>query len=476
MTEPAAQPTTSTQSPNALVFVPGISRSWGDRSLRQLADDVVASMNQLSTRFTFAAAPGDPLSYATGDRERSSRRVTITRVPTAGSDEKGAVVLDLYELDYVRTLAAANEGKPMLVRAAQVLWSLFRGTRQFLGIISPSREGKRRAQRFQLLFLFGVLALYAAFLGVLLAAILQMAVDALGTASTALGGSVPAVTPAASIAPGASPGPAATTSAAPAGAAGFFGTAFWNILRFISLASIVVWLFLPPKAKVKEGITNSATDFLTIDYYLRSGTNAPRLLGDLNGLLDALRDGRAGVAYRRIDLGAYSLGSIVAFNALFPFGSPPAPGAPIEAVHNFITIGCPFDTIRLIRPDYFKERHPAEAVPKKWFNVYTPNDILGSNFRNDDADREFDPKVIEKAMSGSSARLAEMTPPTNVPYYAGGVPQGQSIGDALFGGLQAHLEYWNAAEGGESTCFDALVPLLYGSDGTLGEVALTGPG
>jgi hypothetical protein len=268
--------------------------------------------------------------------------------------------------------------------------------------------------------------------------------------------------------------PGVTTPGTPAAGAGFFDTALWGGLRFLSLASVLAWLVLPPKAKVKEGITNSATDFLTLDYYLRSGTNAPRLLGDLNGLLDALRDGRAGVTYQRIDLGAYSLGSIVAFNALFPFGSPPPRGAPIEAVHNFVTIGCPFDTIRLVRPDYFKERHPSGTAPRQWFNVYTPNDILGSNFRNDDEDAEADPQVIKKAMQGSDTRLAEITPPVNVPYYAGGVPQGQSLGDALFGGMQAHVAYWNASEGGESTCFDALVPLLYGSDGTLGESPSTG--
>jgi hypothetical protein len=275
---------------------------------------------------------------------------------------------------------------------------------------------------------------------------------------------------------------------------GFIVAAIANALKFISLAGVLIWLLLPPKAKVKEGIMNTATDFLTIDYYLRSGTNATRLRGDLNGLLDAVREGRDGVAYRRVDLAAYSMGSIVAFNTLFPFGNPEPPGSPIETVDTFLTIGCPFDTIRLIRTGYFKNRRTTAGVPRGWVNVYAPNDILGSNFRDDNDQKAASTTVMAAACAGASTARAAIpaaaTPgaapadaatevattavstdfpvPDNLPYFAGGVPQGKGVMDALFGGLQAHVTYWDLNQEGESTCFDQIVPVLYGSDGTLG--------
>jgi hypothetical protein len=334
---------------NALVFVPGISRSWGDRSLRQIADDIVVAMNRLTTGHEFAAAPADPIAFSAGDNERSARRISITRIGTAAPEAKPVTVLDLVELEYARALAASNEAKPLLVRAILVLYALVRGARQFLGILNPSRQGKSRGQRIQLLFLFFILGVYAAFLGILVAAIVDLALQALATAQAALGGGATAAA--------GRPTPSLTT-ADPLAAGG-------QIVHFLSLAAVVVWTVLPPKARVKEGITNTATDFLTMDYYLRTGLNAPRLQGDLYGLLDALRDGHPEGSYRRIDVASYSLGSIVAFNALFPYGSPPAVGSPVAAVDTFVTIGCPFDTIRLVRPGYFHGRRRLAGAPRR---------------------------------------------------------------------------------------------------------------
>ena len=82
-----------------------------------------------------------------------------------------------------------------------------------------------------------------------------------------------------------------------------------SLVRTISLVGALVWLLLPPRSKLKDFVTNTATDYLSADYYLRSGTGAGRIQGELLSLVDALRDDPR-YADRRIYLVAYSFGSV----------------------------------------------------------------------------------------------------------------------------------------------------------------------
>jgi hypothetical protein len=140
-----------------------------------------------------------------------------------------------------------------------------------------------------------------------------------------------------------------------------------------------------------------------------------------------------------------------------------------------VTIGCPFDLVRAVRPDYFTGRRQLVGAPKQWLNVYTPNDILGSNFRNDDLAEQPEPEVIANAIGAGPSGDDPPLQPVNLAYHPGGVPPGSGFLDILvFSGFRAHAQYWDAGTSGEETCFDEIITRLY-PDHLLAEPAAPAP-
>jgi len=318
--------------------------------------------------------------------------------------------------------------------------------------------------------------LYAILLIVLVAEIVVVAADAVSAAQQlgGIGSATPDPTPAPSPAAGGSPAESDADEGVAATAwgvlQGVWDSLAGKVARAVAALGVLLWLVLPPKQKLKEGLINGATDYLAVDHYLRSGAGAPRLTGDINGLLDALRE-RKDRAYRRIDVCSYSLGSIVAFNSIFTFGSAPAPNSAIKRIGTMVTIGCPFDMVRLVRPDYFKSRQWL-ANPPKWLNVFAPADILGSNFRNDGDDAQASPEVMQRAMAPRPTGAPDppsLPIPENLAFYPGNVPHGGLADSLVLSGFRVHGRYWDAAQTGEHSCFDVVAEHLYGDDPILQE-------
>ncbi len=430
----------------ALLFVPGVSRSWGDKSLRELADDLAVALDDVSAGPVFTASPAEQLAIGSGNSARSVRHVTIQRTAADGGDVEAE--LDMFELDYLRNLTAPEENKALWLRALTVIATLVVDARQFLAF-TPLRKGKTVRERIQLFLFLLVMALYAAFLGIVIASIVTLALETFQAAQAATqpGSVLPTPTP------GATPAPSAVQSATvDAGSgSGFAG----RVAQLIGLVVTGLWLLLPPKAKIKEAITNTATDYITVEWYLRSGTGAPRLAGDFAGVVSALVDKNA---YSRIDIDAYSMGSVIALNELFPSGEPLSDRHALASTYTLVTVGCPFDFVRLILPNYFKNRRPLAGVPKQWLNVFAPDDILGSNFRNDGQRGQPQQAVLDVVVAGSGqeAEAVPMPVPLNIPYQPGGVPAGGGI----FGGFRVHGVYWSDGTGQE-TCWKVLAPRLY---------------
>src|SRR5262249_19246669 len=49
-----------------------------------------------------------------------------------------------------------------------------------------------------------------------------------------------------------------------------------------------------------------------------------------------------------------------------------------------VTIGCPFDLIRMLNPPYAQGRTAATCDPTRWTNIYQPIDVAASNFADGD--------------------------------------------------------------------------------------------
>ena len=440
----------------ALIFIPGISRSWAEHSLAAVADDIVVALNRATDGLAFSSSATGKEEYGIGESAPSARRITVSRA--AIEDEpNAAAVLDIYEFDYTRRLAARFEKRTVAMRALLVLWAIVRGlfsVRDRFG----QKSAKTFVERLQFYAFVALLGLYAALLVLLVIALITSLIDAgtsvFGVATS--NGSAPTPSPS----PGPSPPGNGSTAADSATST---WTSVWDFLRSASEVVVraavplvaLVWLLLPPKHKLKEAITNSATDYLAVDYYLRIEEGADELHGGLLNLLEKLSE----KGYRRVDLAGYSFGSIVAFNVVFP-GEPPS--GPVASLKTLVTIGSPFDLVRVVRPDYFANRRGLPEHPERWLNVYVPNDVLGSNFRNDPQQMPPDDNVMRQ----TTAQGAAIPTPENVVYLPGGLPAREPrLGDLLgFEGLKVHARYWDPSEQNETTCFDRLVKELYEGD------------
>ncbi|HZO30249.1 MAG TPA: hypothetical protein VFH48_30115 [Chloroflexota bacterium] len=510
---------------DALIFVPGMVRTWDTAALRDIASDVAAAMNRLSRGLDFEVSPDSIQEPTNQSRERGPASVTITRAIEGSNEAPPVPVLDLYTVEYQSGLVESQERMPVVLRAVMVMVAIAFGLRRIGRLLNPLEHSKSWIERVQILYVIGILLLYALFLGVLFISIFQFTREALLAVQQGVSDvhNVPA--PVTSTDPGATPAPVAAEIASEGlfGSAGryassvwtpfssFVDSLFWRVVHLISLLGALVWLLLPPRSKLKDLVTNTATDYLSVDYYLRSGSGAERIHGDLLALIDSLRDDPR-YPDRRIYLVSYSFGSILAINALFPAGNELLPGSPLTSIHTLVTIGCPFDLVRMVRPGYFKNRHgPGASLRGGWLNVYTPNDILGSSFRDisdigsahprhskahqqatngqvdsnakahqpatnsqiDGEAKAHQPATNGRASGGDHCSWCRVTGggmprPTSRMYLPGSAPQESSALSLLtLTGFRAHYRYWEPGHNRQDSCFSTIVDYLYRDDPVL---------
>jgi hypothetical protein len=211
---------------------------------------------------------------------------------------------------------------------------------------------------------------------------------------------------------------------------------------------------LPPKVKIKEKISLAATNYLCLIHYLNWGERSHAIGGKLESLLEYLVEREK--EYKKVHIIGYSFGSIVALDNLF------APGAkPIERfnrIDTLVTIGCPFDIIRTYWPEYFTGRHALKPNTPKWINVYSPIDILSSNFANCGNDQ---PVVDAQHQDIGIEVEGQIRKPENI-IFSQGSYQGLGVVDILtLAGFKAHSLYWGEEVKGEITCFHGIVKKMY---------------
>jgi hypothetical protein len=188
--------------------------------------------------------------------------------------------------------------------------------------------------------------------------------------------------------------------------------------------------------------------------YLRVGVQRAAPAGRLRDLIEYVAEQNP--RYRRIDLVGYSFGSLVALDSLFPQQGPPDPRYVL--VRGLVTIGCPWDGVRLLYPGFTRNRFARPGVPRGWLNVYAPLDIFGSNFRDD-------AELAEATIAVATTPGGDAMTPTNAAYRTVPDATALSVMDVItFMGIRAHSYYWGDREEGEATCFELVVGELFQGD------------
>lgn len=392
--------------PDAVLFLSGM----GDAALPQGALGIAQrlaraiDLNASAASKVASAAPSAPFHYGAA----LPRQAEVAQISIEDGDARH-VILDLIRVRYHDALFRGLEERGPLSQAAFIAWhGTLLGLRWFGGLVRNWCFGKRASgfglqKRVQLLL--GGLVLFVVWLGLVIVII--------GGASAPL------------VFAGAKLGwPAAKDALESLSAVAY------------PLIAALAGLLTLSQANVKEGIRRCALQLAAInDYLAADGYKRDEVVADVEGALEAVVESGK---YSRIILLGYSLGAVVALDATRL--NPRPPPRVKQRISALVTVGCPFDAIATYWPGYFKRGAPLELSELPWHNIYSPKDVLGSDFR----------------LLGE-----ECLPATNVEYPAARAALTDSVS---LQGLMAHGRYWTPANPNHPAVWRPVAQALYGDD------------
>lgn len=219
-----------------------------------------------------------------------------------------------------------------------------------------------------------------------------------------------------------------------------------NFFTKLSLAIVPITallLLIVPNAN--NLLSNLATEFVCANDYLQYGAQKPLILGNLELLVDYISEHEKDC---RIHLHAYSFGSILALDYVYPYGGNPTRNAErfCEAV---ITIGTPFEFVKSYYPKFYKNRYMELGDNLQWLNVYSIADALGTNFRKD--------AKIGDAQFGIEAKSLK---PVNLNYEVSARNPNSITAFISLYSIKVHGMYWDKKIEGKS-CLGPIYSEMY---------------
>lgn len=210
----------------------------------------------------------------------------------------------------------------------------------------------------------------------------------------------------------------------------------------------------------REALDRAGRSFMRFGRYVTFGEGRACCTGQFNALLEHVVSQKPS----RIDVIGYSMGSLVVLDSLFP-GKGVAPSR-AHYITTISTIGCPFDLVRTLWPAYFSNRtDQAPSLP--WINVYSPVDLLGSNFTNATGVQAAPTHGIngpDPSAQPADSSASLFRPVANVFYDQANRTDIDVVDAALLRGFSAHGQYWVPGSYEAESCFTTLVPLIYRED------------
>ena len=210
------------------------------------------------------------------------------------------------------------------------------------------------------------------------------------------------------------------------------GQALKKILdSFVSITALL--LLVVPGANII--LIALATEFVCADGYLEFGAKRQRILGALDQLLEYIAENDRGA---RVDFHAYSFGSLIAIDYIFPFGMEPVHNVK-ELTDSLITIGTPVEFVKAYYPGYYTNRNYVMEDKIRWVNVYSVSDALASNFRKDATIGEAVYGIRDKGLIPQN-RNYEVVPVKRVNF----------LNFISLYSVRAHGMYWDPSTDGQS--------------------------
>ena len=215
--------------------------------------------------------------------------------------------------------------------------------------------------------------------------------------------------------------------------------------QWIVLATTVLGVLWP---NARAMLTSAAESYQQMMRYVWTSGERNHLTGRIHGLVDKINH-RPGI--KNVNLLGYSFGALAVLDTVYPASS--AGQQAMQQVRTIVTVGCPFDVIRLLRPTYATGRGTATDTIPNWINVYAPIDLLASNFTNGDA-AEAEPTAGITLLDGTTTRKPTVNATWN------GDLKLNVVNVLMLPSLRAHGEYWDDKPSAHSA-FGLVVDKLY---------------
>ena len=400
---------------DAFIFIPGISQEFADQSFENMARRIALAFERQAetANFRFSVKITNESFRFSDQRETQYQMATILRE----NNDEPVPLIDFYELEYHSLLTKDYYPKNLLINAFRLfLVIIINIPRIFWLFFGKEKRAKTLTEKLQGLYAIGILSLLIVYAVILLIAGMDIIIQVFNNFLE-------------------------------------FDPPNWLIfLRNSEVIVIFVALVEIVQPNIKEVWIKSAIQYVSIVEYLSLGTNKSVIKGKLTNFIENVAEKSE---YKNIHIIAYSFGTIVAIDTIFPIKNMPTQR--INSVNTLVTIGCPIDFIRLLWKDYFSNRKGIANIPKRWINIYSSIDILASNFRDDNKYSE-----AEKKINLTNLRLEQQTKPENNIYSSGIDTNNLSLITWLaLIGLRTHTMYWEKNFQSEVNCFDLLILAMY---------------
>jgi hypothetical protein len=458
--------TTDLEPREAIIYLPSIGGLEVGESLDMMARRIARAFDDAAETATaefFVRAGSQNEDYGGGGTTYQSRVCSIVRK----DGDRAVPVVDLYELNYPAMLGkgftqtgliyklglvflAVVLSLPLLIRA------FFRAApgrpRRRGGL--PIRRHSRREQG-QLLWAALILLLLSSYLVILVVAavetILQLP-EVGGQVASALGAAGERVKDAIEGITGQLPWPreGMGTAGGPTGNGP-------SLSPWQALSIILTSLGVAVPQHWRDSVSRVATIYTCVVNYMNLASKHGQVFNQLTLLLNHVEtkkiknaEGAEVARYSAVGLMGYSFGGIVALNALFP--TTESPGPRFRVIDFLVTIGCPFYTIRSFWPHYFENRYGMPNKTFGWLNVYSPVDILSSDFGSEEGDRAF----TLREMPG-----VKHPKPLDIDYAEPGTTHLTLLGNLALLGLRAHSKYWDRRDPTDAGCLRKVISIVY---------------
>lgn len=440
---PDAQGGPPKRASRALVYVPGLDLGLtADKTVRGVVTRLQTACDQQaeSRRATFRVHWYD--AALKKDAVSTDKVATLLR---KDGDEENAVI-DVYSYAWSGAFATRWQAQNLFRRAARALLSLF-GIGRFVRFFRSA--GKQTPfGRMQLSLALVIAALMVLYSLTLLVAVGQIAYRAINE-------NTPPSTTTTTTTTIASTGGSTTT--VPAVSSGEKGKRGWParwldtirektaaLAPKVAIIGAAIAALAPKVRRRFEGMGGALS---AADAYVRVAGDRPQIVGGLVALIEHLSE----AGYEDVTIVAYSFGSIVSLDALYPTTGEPVRS--LDRVGTLVTIGSPFEFAEAIRRNWKEGRHARAGVPKAWVNIHSDIDLLGSDFCAGPS------KQREAVKLGPAAAGGVVTPTLNHQWSLGIEPTWWNL--LAFHGFLSHGLYWGSDERTDQNVFVEVVRYTY---------------